>query len=134
MGDAEVEAFLDHLVLKRQVAAGTQAIVLNTLCFLYKDVIGRPLSVDLNFVKSQRPRKLPVVLTHEEINRFFVAIRADYYLAAALMYGSGLRLMEAVRLRVKDIDFDYCFIRVWIGIVCVRRTVELCSDITAGIL
>ena len=131
MGDAEVEAFLDHLVLKRQVAAGTQAIVLNTLCFLYKDVIGRPLSVDLNFVKSQRPRKLPVVLTHEEINRFFVAIRADYDLAAALMYGSGLRLMEAVRLRVKDIDFDYCCIRVWNGKGGRHRTVALAPELKA---
>ncbi|MFN3882143.1 MAG: phage integrase N-terminal SAM-like domain-containing protein [Nitrincola lacisaponensis] len=60
MGDAEVEAFLDHLVLKREVAAGTQALMLNTLCFLYRDIIGRPLSLNLNFVKSQRPRKLPV--------------------------------------------------------------------------
>lgn len=131
MGDAEVEAFLDHLVLKRHVAAGTQAVVLNTLCFLYKDVIGRPLAVNLNFVKSQRPRKLPVVLTQEEINLFFAAIRADYYLAAALMYGSGLRLMEAVRLRVKDIDFDYCCIRVWNGKGGRHRTVTLAPELKA---
>jgi len=116
MGDAEVEAFLDHLVLQREVAGGTQALVLNTLCFLYKEVIGQPLSLDLNFVKSQRPRKLPVVLTLDEIAHLFEAIKADYYLPAALLYGSGLRLMEAVRLRVKDIDFDYCCIRVWIGV------------------
>ena len=115
MGDAEVEAFLDYLVLKREVAGGTQALVLNTLCFLYKEVLDQPLSLNLKFVKSQQPRKLPVVLTEAEVERLFSAINADYYLPAALMYGSGLRLMETVRLRVKDIDFDYCCIRVWNG-------------------
>lgn len=129
MGDAEVEAFLDHLVLKREVAAGTQALVLNTLCFLYRDIIGRPLSLNLNFVKSQRPRKLPVVLTPDEVARFFVALRVEYYLLAALMYGSGLRLMEAVRLRVKDIDFDYCCIRVWNGKGGKHRTVTLAPEL-----
>lgn len=133
MGDAEVEAFLDHLVLQREVAGGTQALVLNTLCFLYKEVIGRPLSLDLKFVKSQRPRKLPVVLTEEEIVHLFEAIKADYYLPAALMYGSGLRLMEAVRLRVKDIDFDYCCIRVWNGKGGKHRTVTMAPELKSAL-
>lgn len=104
MGDAEVEAFLDHLVLQREVAGSTQGLVLSELCFLYKEILDRPHSVNLTFVKSQRPRKLPVVLTEDKVGRLFDAINADYFLPAALMYGSGLRLMETVRLRVKDVD------------------------------
>lgn len=99
MGDAEVEAFLDYLVLQRNVASGTQALVLNTLCFLYKEIIGTPLSLELKFVKSKKPQKLPVVLTREEVAQLFSKINANYYLPAAIMYGSGLRLMEAIRLR-----------------------------------
>src|SRR5690606_20213438 len=133
MGDGEVESFLDHLVLQRHVAGGTQALVLNALCFLYKDIIGRPLSLNLKFVKSQRQRKLPEVLTQSEISELFSAIQADYYLPAALMYGSGLRLMEAVRLRVKDIDFDYCCIRVWNGKGGKHRTVTLAAELKSAL-
>src|SRR5690554_1033842 len=75
MGDTEVEAFLDHLVLQRQVAGGTQALVLNTLCFLYKEIIGQPLSLDLKFIKSQQPQKLPQVLTPKEISQLFSTIK-----------------------------------------------------------
>ncbi len=77
---------------------------MNALCFLYKEILDRPHSGNLTFVKSQRPRKLPVVLTEDKVGRLFDAINADYFLPAALMYGSGLRLMETVRLRVKDVD------------------------------
>ena len=131
MGDSEVEAFLDYLVLQRNVASGTQALVLNTLCFLYKEIIGTPLSLDLKFVKSKKPQKLPVVLTREEVTQLFANINANYYLAAAIMYGSGLRLMEAIRLRVKDIDFDYCCIRVWDGKGGKHRTVTLAPELKA---
>lgn len=133
MGDAEVEAFLDYLVLQREVAGSTQGLVLNALCFLYKEILDRPLSVNLKFVKSQRPRKLPVVLSESEVRRLFDAINADYYLSAALMYGSGLRLMEAVRLRVKDIDFDYCCIRVWNGKGGKHRTVTMAPELKSAL-
>ena len=133
MGDTEVEAFLDHLVLQRQVAGGTQALVLNTLCFLYKEIIGQPLSLDLKFIKSQQPQKLPQVLTPKEISQLFSTIKADYYLPAAIMYGSGLRLMEAVRLRVKDIDFDYCCIRVWNGKGGKHRTVTMAAELKTAL-
>jgi integrase len=69
----------------------------------------------LNFVRSQRQQKLPVVLTVDEVKHLLEQISASYYLPASLLYGSGLRLMEATRLRVKDIDFDYHCVRVWNG-------------------
>lgn len=73
MSDLEVEQFLSHLVNQQNVAAATQAQALNSLSFLYKEIIQRPLSLKLNFVKSKRPAKLPVVLTVEEVKQFFQA-------------------------------------------------------------
>ncbi|HTF98718.1 MAG TPA: site-specific integrase [Cellvibrio sp.] len=67
LGNTEVEGYLDHLVLQRNVAGPTQALVLNALNFLYKEILRQPLSLNLNFVKSQKPRKLPVVLTRDEM-------------------------------------------------------------------
>lgn len=129
LNDNDVETYLDFLVLKRNVAGPTQALVLNALNFLYKEILQKPLSLELRFVKSQKPRKLPVVLTRDEISQLFSQISANYYLPAALMYGSGLRLMEAVRLRVKDIDFDYCCVRVWNGKGGKHRTVTLAAEL-----
>jgi len=128
MGDAEVEMFLSYLVFQRNVAAGTQALALNALNFLYKEVVGRPLSLRLNYVNSKVPRKLPVVLTQDEVRVLLEAMSPAYYLPAALLYGSGLRLMEAVRLRIKDIDFDYRCIRVWNGKGGRHRTVTLAAE------
>jgi integrase len=87
------------------VEAQTQAGALNALSFLYKVIIEKPLPLKLNFVRSQRQQKLPVVLTVDEVKHLLEQISANYYLTASLLYGSGLRLMEATRLRVKDIDF-----------------------------
>lgn len=133
MGDAEVEAFLDHLVLRREVAAGTQGIVLNALSFLYKEILAKPLSSNLSFVRSRRPRNLPVVLTREEVGSLFSHLGEAHYLPAALMYGSGLRIIEAVRLRVKDVDFDYTCIRVWNGKGGRHRTVTLAPELLADL-
>jgi integron integrase len=133
LGDADVESYLDHLVLKRNVASATQALVLNALSFLYKEILRKPLSLELIFLKSQKPRKLPVVLTREEMGTLLSNINGNYYLPAALMYGSGLRLMEAVRLRVKDIDFDYCCVRVWNGKGGKHRTVTLAKELKEGL-
>ncbi len=129
MNDSHVEAFLNHLVLNRHVAPQTQALVLNVLNFLYKDIVKKPLSLRLNFVKSHKPRKLPVVLTQDEMARLMKKVSARYFLLAALLYGSGLRLMEAVRLRVKDIDFDYKCIRVWNGKGGKHRTVTMAPEL-----
>jgi len=129
MGDAQVEEFLTHLVLERHVAAQTQALVLNALSFLYQDIIKSPLSLRLNFVKSQRPRKLPVVLTQDEVVRLINNIAPQHYLPAALLYGSGLRLMEAVRLRVQDIDFDFKCLRIWNGKGGKHRTTTMAPEL-----
>ncbi len=130
MGDGEVDAFLTHMALEKHVAAQTQALALNSLNFLYKEILKKPLSLKLEFIKSQKPRKLPIVLTVQEIKLLLQHIHTNHFLPAALMYGSGLRLMEALRLRVKDIDFDFQCIRVWNGKGGKHRVVTLGAGIT----
>ncbi len=115
MGDNEVEQFLNHLVIKLDSAPSTQASALNALVFLYKDIVGKPLNIKLNFVKNSRQAKLPVVLTIEEVKTLLAYINAKNKLLVSLLYGSGLRLMEAVRLRVKDIDFEFSCLKIWHG-------------------
>ena len=97
------------------MAPRTQASALNALSFLYKAVLQKPLSLNLNFNRSQLAPKLPVVLTRTEITALLRVIDPRYKLLAQLMYGSGLRLMEAVRLRVHAIDYDYLSVMVWQG-------------------
>ena len=106
MGVAEVAAFLTHLAVDRKVAAGTQNQALNALVFLFKVVLERPLSSLDGVVRASRPQRLPVVLTHGEVRELIRQLDGVYWLCACLMYGSGLRLMETVRLRVKDLEFN----------------------------
>jgi len=129
MGDTQVELYLNHLVNTQNVAQGTQAQALNALSFLYKEVIKTPLSLSLDFVKSERPRKLPVVLTQTEVSALFKCCITKHYLACALLYGSGMRLMEVLRLRVQDIDFDYSCIRIWDGKGGKNRVVTLATEL-----
>ena len=129
LGESHVEEYLNHLVLDRQVASQTQAIALNSLSFMYKYIFDKPLSLKLNFVKSKQPRKLPVVLTIEETKDLLSIMPQQYYLLAALLYGSGLRLMECVRLRVHDIDFDFNCIRIWNGKGGKHRTVTMAKEL-----
>jgi integron integrase len=129
MGDSEVEVYLNHLVLEKDVAASTQSTALNALAFLYREIIKQPMSLDLNFVKSGRQVKLPVVLTPAEIKLFFKKVDSNHRLAISILYGSGLRLMECVRLRVQDIDFDYKSIRVWNGKGGKHRVVTLAEEL-----
>ncbi|MBB1377156.1 integron integrase [Pseudoalteromonas sp. SR43-2] len=129
MGDNEVERYLEHLVLKQNVAPRTQATALNSLSFLYKHIIKKELSLNLNFARSKKPAKLPVVMTPEEVKMLMAHLNKRYYLIAALMYGSGLRVMEAVQLRVKDIDFDYKCIQVWNGKGNKHRIVTLATEL-----
>jgi len=110
-GDVEqdadsVRAFLERLVIAEQMSAATQAQALNALVFYFKHVVGTPFGDLGEFQRSKRPRKLPVVLSREEVRRLLDAVEAPYRLPVALLYGGGLRLMEAMRLRVKDIDLD----------------------------
>lgn len=133
MGDNEVEHYLNHLVNELDVAAGTQASALNALVFLYKEIIGRPLAVQLNFVRSQRQQKLPVVLNPDEVKRLLERVTIKQKLPASLLYSSGLRLMECVRLRVQDIDFDYKSVRVWNGKGGKHRVVTLAPELLSGL-
>ncbi len=80
LGKQDVEAYLDHLVLQRNVAAATQALVLNALNFLYKEILKQPLSIELNFIKSQKSRKLPGVLTRDEMASLLQQINQAHYL------------------------------------------------------
>ena len=125
-----MESYLNHLVNSQNVAQGTQAQALNALSFLYKEIIKSPLSLSLDFVKSERPRKLPVVLTQTEVSALFKHCVAKHYLPCGLLYGSGMRLMEVLRLRVHDIDFDYNCIRIWDGKGGKNRVVTLAVELT----
>ena len=104
MGVAEVQAFLNHLAVDRNVSASTQAQGLNALVFLYKHVLGQPLGDLGQFARARRPRKVPVVLSVDEVRALLAAMDGTALLMAQLLYGAGLRLMECVRLRVKDAD------------------------------
>jgi integron integrase len=125
MGDVEVEAFLSHIVMNKNVAVSTQTVALNALVFLYKEYFDAPLALDMNFVRSNRQPKLPVVLTPAETALFFEHLPSLHHLQISLLYGSGLRLMECMRLRVKDIDFDYKNVRVFNGKGGKHRVVTL---------
>jgi len=106
MGEAEVEAFLSHLAVARDVAASTQNQALNALVFLYEQVLQRPLGVLSEFARVNRPARLPAVLTAEETQRVLAALKPGTNgLIIRLLYGTGMRLMECLRLRVKDVDF-----------------------------
>ena len=129
LGNTDVERFLTHLVMEKKVAVQTQAQALNALSYLYKEIIGKPLSEDLKFARSNKPRKLPVVLTPNEVERLILSIPSQFYLPTTILYGSGLRLMEAVRLRVHDIDFNYHCIRIWHGKGGKHRTVTLAKEL-----
>ena len=104
-GDA-VRAFLERLVIAERMSAATQGQALNALVFHFKHVVGAPFGDLGEFQRSKRPRKLPVVLSREEVRRLLDAVDVPYRLPTALLYGGGLRLMEALRLRVKDIDLE----------------------------
>lgn len=125
MGDVEVTAFLTHLAVKRDYSVSTQASALNALSFLYGKYLKKPLSPDLDFVNSGRAKKLPVVLTVGEVKSLLSNLPTSKHLPVAMLYGSGLRLMECVRLRVQDIDFDYKVVRIWDGKGGKHRVVTL---------
>ncbi len=105
LGEREIEAFLTHLAVAGRVAASTQNQALSALLFLYRVVLNRKLNLSFNVVRAERPRRLPTVLTREEVRRVLDHLTGTYQLMARLLYGSGLRLMECVQLRVKDLDF-----------------------------
>lgn len=104
LGPQHVEAFLSHLAVHRKVAAPTQDQALNALLFLYRRVLEVELPWLDGVIRAKKPSRLPVVLSADEVAAVLAQLRGVYWLLAGLMYGSGLRLMECVRLRVKDVD------------------------------
>ncbi len=107
MGKDEVERFLSHLAVEKDVAASTQNQALSALLFLYRDVLGIRLEWLDGVVRAKRPKRLPVVLTRDEVAAVLKNLRGENLIAAMLMYGAGLRLLECLELRIKDIDFGY---------------------------
>jgi integron integrase len=105
MGEVEINAFLTHLAVKGNVSASTQNQALSALLFLYRRVIGRQVGDLGEVIRARKPKRLPVVMTREEVKTLLTALSGDKWLMASLMYGAGLRLMECLRLRVQDIDF-----------------------------
>jgi integron integrase len=105
MGGDEVEAFLSRLAVEGNVAAGTQNQALSALLFLYRIVLGIELPWMENVVRAKRPRRVPTVLSRDEVQRLLAAMDGRPWLVASLLYGTGMRLMECLRLRVKDVDF-----------------------------
>ncbi|MFO1377054.1 MAG: integron integrase [Steroidobacteraceae bacterium] len=106
MGGPEVEAFLTHLASDRNVAAATQNQALSALLFFYQHVLAQELPWLDGVVRARRPKRLPVVLSRQEVRAVLGHLHGDRWLVAGLLYGSGLRLMEALRLRVKDVDLN----------------------------
>ncbi|MBP9896646.1 MAG: integron integrase [Giesbergeria sp.] len=105
MGAAEVEAFLSHLAVDRQVSASTQNQAKAALLYLYKQVLGVDLPWLDEVVQAKRPRRLPVVLTPAEVRALLQHMDGTAGLVAELLYGTGMRLLEGLRLRVKDVEF-----------------------------
>jgi integron integrase len=106
MGAAEIEVFLTHLAVQQQVASSTQNQALSALLFLYRDVLKTPLGRPIDAMRARKSKRLPTVLTKDEALQVMGVLSGGHELMAKLLYGSGLRLMECVRLRVKDLDFD----------------------------
>jgi len=106
MSESEIETFLTYLAVERKVASSTQNQAFSALLFLYREVLGIELA-NLNATRSKIPERLPVVLSPLEVQSLLAYLDGVEHLMASLLYGSGLRLMECVRLRVKDIDFSY---------------------------
>ena len=105
MGEPEINTFLTHLAVKEKVSASTQNQALSALLFLYRHVLGREVGDLGDVIRARKPQRLPVVMTREEVKAVLSCLEGDKLLMASLMYGSGLRLMECLRLRVQDIDF-----------------------------
>ena len=112
MGSPEIEAFLTYLAKERGVAANTQNQALAAILFLYRWVLGRELGPLSRVVRVRRPVRLPVVLTPDEAERVLLRLEGDSYAVALLLWGAGLRLLEALRLRVQDVDFGRRELRV----------------------
>jgi len=105
--EGKIEDFLTHLAVNKHVAASTQNQAMNALVFLYKQVLEHPLKQRIDAVRASNPLKIPVVLTQEEVKNIIILMQGTPQLVIKLLYGSGLRISEAIRLRVQDVDYSY---------------------------
>ncbi len=112
LGEKHISAFLTHLATEREVSASTQNVALNAIVFLFHSVLKKNLGKFPQYARAHRPKRLPVVFSQREIGTLLGAMTGAPALVAALLYGSGLRLMEALSLRIKDIDIDRKLINV----------------------
>jgi integron integrase len=133
MGTREIESFLTYLAIDRTVSSSTQAVALNSLAFLYNKFLEKPLGNLGAFKRSMRQPKLPTVLTQQEVKSLFKYREPKYRLMAGLLYGSGLRRMELIRLRVNDIDIDHLQVRVWNGKGFKHRLTTLAPELIPAI-
>jgi len=115
MAEREVNAFLSHLAVHDQVSASTQNQALAAILFLYREVLGIALGELREVVRAKRSERLPVVLSRDQVREVLSHLTEERWLIASLLYGAGLRLLECLRLRVKDIEFDRCQIIVRSG-------------------
>jgi integrase len=107
MGAPEVNDFLSDLALNKRVAASTQNQALCAILFLYKRVLHRDIGPLGQVIRARKQRRLPVVLSREEVRRILGQLSGTKWLMASLLYGTGMRLIECLRLRIKDLDFSY---------------------------
>jgi integron integrase len=105
MGAAEISKFLSYLARERNISASTQNQALSALLFLYREVLDKPIDWIDDVQRARKPQRLPVVFTKAEVKAVLSLLRGEMWIMANLLYGAGMRLMEAVRLRVKDVEF-----------------------------
>ncbi len=133
MGKAEVEQFLTHLATKRNVAASTQNQALSAILFLYKQVLEVEIDWIEDVVPARQPARVPVVLSREVVASVLTRMTGRYWLMASLMYGTGLRVAECLRLRVQDLDFGYRQVVVRSGKGGKDRFVPLPDSLTVSL-
>ena len=107
MNEQEITAYLNYLAVNQKVAASTQNQALSAILFLYKEVLNKEIDQLSNITHAKKPQKIPVVFTSKEVKKVLTHLSGVNWLMASLLYGAGLRLMECLRLRIKDIDFSY---------------------------
>lgn len=115
MAEPEINAFLTHLAVEKKVSASTQNQALSALLFLYRHVIGVGVGDLGKIIRARKPKRIPVVLSRQELKAVLSHLHCDKWLMVSLIYGTGIRLMECLNLRVQDIDFDRCELVVRAG-------------------
>jgi integron integrase len=134
LGPEAVEQFLTYLAVERTVAASTQALALNALAFLYNTFLQQPLGDIGKFRRSSRQQKLPAVLIADEVRRLLAELSGMPLLMASMIYGSGLRRIELVRLRVRDVDTNQLQLRVWNGKGAKHRLVTMAPELVPDLI